>query len=112
MAAADTIIAIGLTNATLRNEIYCQICKQIIGNDTPSLQRAWELMAFVCGTFPPNHQLLKYIGSFCTFLFFFLKIQGSFLLEHSKKNVTFASFCSKLLEKTYYYGERGSLQGT
>jgi hypothetical protein len=49
----------------LRNEIYCQLLRQVTNNgDAILLQRAWELLAMVCSVFPPNHYLLKYVASF------------------------------------------------
>eukprot|EP01114_Cavostelium_apophysatum_P013166 TRINITY_DN3125_c0_g1_i3.p1 TRINITY_DN3125_c0_g1~~TRINITY_DN3125_c0_g1_i3.p1 ORF type:complete len:2243 (+),score=811.97 TRINITY_DN3125_c0_g1_i3:147-6875(+) len=93
MIAAETIIYAGLSNPSLRNEIYCQIIKQINGNDSvPVATKAWELLAYVASTYPPNPYLLKYVASFIT--------------EHSQKKVEFATYCLKRLERTAYYGDR------
>ncbi len=85
------ILSISLEQAQLRNEIYCQLIKQVTDNPNSNYeQRGWELMAMCCSSFPPNHYLLKYVGSF--------------LMEKSLKNnydfAQFAGYCLRRLEKT------------
>jgi len=59
------ITSIGIRNPRLRDEIYCQICRQLTNNISPtSSSRGWILMALCLGVFPPSDELLNYLRSF------------------------------------------------
>eukprot|EP01119_Soliformovum_irregulare_P019094 TRINITY_DN5985_c1_g1_i2.p1 TRINITY_DN5985_c1_g1~~TRINITY_DN5985_c1_g1_i2.p1 ORF type:complete len:2204 (+),score=700.78 TRINITY_DN5985_c1_g1_i2:993-6614(+) len=49
----------------IRNEIYCQICKQLTANPDHNLAiKAWELMAMVTNCFPTTPYAVKWIANF------------------------------------------------
>mgnify|MGYP003873645779 CR=1 FL=1 len=44
-----------LPTQAIRDEIYCQIIKQLTRNPNPeSVSRGWQLMGICLETFPPN----------------------------------------------------------
>lgn len=50
----------------LRNEIYCQICKQTKGNpSTESTLAGWQLMILCLASFPPGKLLKDYLMAYC-----------------------------------------------
>lgn len=58
----QSIIAYGLERTELRDEIYCQIIRQLTGN--PKLEqvvRGWHLLCLCVVAFPPNKPLSKVI---------------------------------------------------
>eukprot|EP01133_Synstelium_polycarpum_P010708 gene10708-12454_t len=62
---AICIIRVGLEHVDLRDEIYCQIVRQLTNHPKRDNKlRGWELMAAICGSFPPKQRLLKYVSSF------------------------------------------------
>jgi len=50
----------------LRDEVYCQICKQVNRNpDAVSCVRGWQLMVIMLSSFPPSTRLKASLTAFC-----------------------------------------------
>ncbi|KAK0461020.1 uncharacterized protein EV420DRAFT_1267394 [Desarmillaria tabescens] len=59
------ILGEGLTHGELRDEIYCQLMKQLSGNpNTESVFRGWQLMCVLLITFPPSKNIETYVRGF------------------------------------------------
>mmetsp|Transcript_18690 Transcript_18690/g.38220 ORF Transcript_18690/g.38220 Transcript_18690/m.38220 type:complete len:489 (+) Transcript_18690:399-1865(+) len=51
----------------LRDEVYCQICKQVNNNpDNISTVRGWQLMVIMLSSFPPSNSLKLPLTEFCS----------------------------------------------
>ncbi len=63
---AYEILNNGINIKELRDEIYCQIMKQLSGNDEhpQSRTRAWKLLSLCLQTFPPSNDLENYLQIF------------------------------------------------
>ncbi|KAJ0065199.1 hypothetical protein NL108_006548 [Boleophthalmus pectinirostris] len=62
------IVRYAILRSDLRDEIYCQICKQINeNNNRNSYFRGWILLSLCLGIFPPSEQFSKYLQSFIRF---------------------------------------------
>ncbi|XP_068919472.1 unconventional myosin-VIIb, partial [Petaurus breviceps papuanus] len=84
------IIRNGIHQPNLRDEIYCQICKQLSENyNKNSLARGWILLCLCLGCFPPLEKFMKYLLNFI-----------------SKGPPGYRSFCTEQLRRTYANGVR------
>ncbi|XP_072263935.1 unconventional myosin-VIIb [Pyxicephalus adspersus] len=80
----------GILRPEIRDEIYCQICKQLSGNNNKSsYARGWILLSLCLGCFPPTESFIKYLQNF---------IRG--------KQIAHSSVCMKQLSRVMANGDR------
>uniref|UniRef100_A0A3P8ZN71 Uncharacterized protein n=1 Tax=Esox lucius TaxID=8010 RepID=A0A3P8ZN71_ESOLU len=85
------IVGYGIVRRDLRDEIYCQICKQLQENgNRSSFFRGWILLSICLGIFPPSERFIKYLQSFIRF-----------------GPMGYAPYCAKRLARTVTNGVRG-----
>jgi myosin-7 len=61
----QSVVAYCLEQVELRDEIYCQIIRQITNNPSPDEQiRGWHMLAICCASFPPGKILYPYLRAF------------------------------------------------
>ncbi|KAF7362103.1 Rho GTPase-activating protein 39 isoform 2 [Mycena venus] len=88
----------GLTHGELRDEIYCQVMKQLTGNPNPeSVFRGWQLLCVLLITFPPSKNFETYLRSF---------IQQHTTHQEGRVDVI-AKYCVKRLAFIAKKGPRG-----
>uniref|UniRef100_A0A671SXL7 Unconventional myosin-VIIa-like n=1 Tax=Sinocyclocheilus anshuiensis TaxID=1608454 RepID=A0A671SXL7_9TELE len=61
----DQIFGPPAENEEFRDEIYCQIMKQMTSNNNRySVEQGWQLLWLCCGLFPPSNSLVKHAQRF------------------------------------------------
>lgn len=62
-----SVLGSGLLYGELRDEIYCQLMKQLSGNpSTESVFKGWQFLCVLLLTFPPSKNFETYLQSFIT----------------------------------------------
>jgi hypothetical protein len=61
---AQFVLAKGLANEELRDEIFAQMVKLTQNPKREQALRGWELLNFACGTFPPSENCLRYLAAY------------------------------------------------
>jgi len=98
---ALVIIERAITNSDLRDEIYCQLAKQITFNpNEESTHRGWELMTLCVNYFPPSKELHEDIMSF---------FMEHLKFEEDQSIPSFSKYCLRKLPKTQNEGARGRI---
>ncbi|XP_068447337.1 unconventional myosin-VIIb [Clinocottus analis] len=85
------IVGYAIVRCDLRDEIYCQICKQLQDNkNRNSYFRGWILLSLCLGVFPPSDRFIRYLQSFIR-----------------SAPAGYASHCAERLRRTVMNGVRG-----
>ncbi|XP_076128082.1 unconventional myosin-VIIb-like [Alosa pseudoharengus] len=85
------IVGYALSRPGIRDEIFCQICKQVTNNKNElSRKRGWILMAICLGIFPPTDLFMRYLRNFIR--------QGP---------AEYSTYCMERLRRTLTNGARG-----
>ncbi|KZT04600.1 uncharacterized protein LAESUDRAFT_657523 [Laetiporus sulphureus 93-53] len=59
------LLSEGLAHGELRDEVYCQVMKQLTNNPNPeSIFRGWQLLCVLLITFPPSKDFEPFVRSF------------------------------------------------
>ncbi len=93
---AQDVLRKGFENKELRDEIYCQIIKQLSNNPrSESIAKGWQLLCMCVATFPPSYDFEMYLMHF--------------IVERRDTGkgvvVQFAKYCLRTLEAMLSHGE-------
>ncbi|KAH9940532.1 uncharacterized protein BXZ73DRAFT_42852 [Epithele typhae] len=92
----------GLTHGELRDEIYCQVMKQLHGNPNPEgIFRGWQLLCVLLVTFPPSKNFEAYLQSY------FQQATS----QHEGRIDVMAKYCLRRLAYISKKGPRGKPPG-
>ncbi|KAM6918322.1 unconventional myosin-VIIb-like [Xenentodon cancila] len=87
------IIGFALSRRDIRDEIYCQICKQLVNNRNRwSCTQGWILLSICLGIFPPTDLFMKYLENF---------------LQQGQQG--YREYCTERLQRIRDNGERKEL---
>ncbi|KAI3639330.1 hypothetical protein MIR68_002860 [Amoeboaphelidium protococcarum] len=94
------ILASGINFGEMRDEIFCQVCKQLTGNPgAESVYKGWELMSTLVVTFPPSKNFESYLEQF-------MKERFS---DPDEKIQIFSKHCLTKLTRIAVKGPRGKV---
>jgi len=103
---AQDVIGRAINHPELRDEIYCQLCKQTCFNPSrESNYKAWELFVLSSIYFPPSRDLEKWL---CSYIAEHLKLEDAGP-DADEKLTIFAKFVLKKLRLIIKAGPRGRL---
>ncbi|XP_029309255.1 LOW QUALITY PROTEIN: unconventional myosin-VIIb-like [Cottoperca gobio] len=89
----NIIIGYALSRPDIKDEIYCQICKQLVNNKKrKSHMHGWTLLSICLGIFPPTGLFMKYLESFI-----------------NKGPSDYGAYCAERLRRIVANGERKEL---
>ncbi|CAB1436680.1 unnamed protein product [Pleuronectes platessa] len=87
------IVGYALTRRDIRDEIYCQICKQLVlNNNRKSRMLGWTLLSICLGIFPPTDLFVKFLKKFV-----------------SRGPDGYGAYCTERLHRILANGERKEL---
>jgi len=99
MEIAFTIVSKGILCFEIRDEIYCQLVKQVTFNPSPrSTYRGWDLITLCVQYFPTSHELKNFMVAF---------FSENMKIQDDERIPLYAKFCIRLLPKTVEEGARG-----
>jgi hypothetical protein len=99
-------MGIGKENVPMRDEIYCQVCKQVTFNpSTDATFEGWKLMRILVNYFPPSRELTPYMIEFYEEHVMLNK-------EYNGEVPDYARYCLKQLEKIARVGALGRVPTT
>ncbi|KAG9343473.1 hypothetical protein JZ751_013639, partial [Albula glossodonta] len=85
------IVGYAIARKDIRDEIYCQICKQLVENgNRTSYIRGWVLLSICLGIFPPTENFVMYLKNFIR-----------------SGPAEYAQHCNERLRRTMVNGVRG-----